>query len=567
MSELFARLARRPILSLELLAASFFANLLALASPLFVMLVLNRYVTHGVDTTLATLTAGVALAALLEFGFRQVRLKIATALTHGADAKLADATFAVLTGAKAAAMDMLPPHTRREVVQGVETVQGAYAPANIAALLDVPFALMFLGVLFLLSPVLAVIAGFVVGLVLVSSLLTLAGLRGPTRELIAAQGRRGLLIGAALGAADTVRAFTAQPFMRKAWGDETGSGSRLRRIVGGRNALLQNITHSAQALLSTAIIASGAYLVVRGEMNVGALIGANLLASRALGPLSKFAQLAEQFAKARQSLAMLREFLKLPQERQQGTGLSQMKGALEFQDMAFAHPGSNRVLFEKLNLRLEPGSVLIVTGGNGTGKTTLARMLAGLVEPVRGQILVDGVDLAQLAPEWWRRQLIYLPQEPRFLTASIRDNLLALNPNLDEKRMQQVIQAAGLRGFLDQSPNGLDTVMADGGQTLALGIRRRMALARALATDGRIAVLDEPTEGMDAEGAATVYGVMNKLVEAGRTIIAFSHDPNIVKGADRVLDLNQKPIPAVRRLKEEPAAPPAPRVVPKEAAS
>ncbi|MGB0682647.1 MAG: ATP-binding cassette domain-containing protein [Magnetovibrionaceae bacterium] len=545
MSELFARLARRPGLSLELLLASFFANLLALASPIFVIQVLNRYVTHGVDTTLATLTAGVMIAILLEFGFRQVRLRIAHAVSATADAKLNEATFGMLTGTKSAAIDLLPAHTRREVVQGVETVQGAYAASNLAAVLDVPFALLFLGVLYLLAPPLAFIAAVVLAFVLFCSLITLLSLRGPTKDLIATQGRRGILVGSALTAADTVRAFTGAGFLRGNWGEESTLFARLKRIVGGRNALLQNLTQSSQAIMGAAVIATGAFLVVRGELDVGALIGANILAARAVGPIAKFAQLSEQFAKAGQSLTMLREFLKLPVERVQGSGLSVIKGRLDFQDLAFAHPGANRVVFEKLTLRVEPGSVLVVTGGNGTGKTTLARLLAGLLEPVRGQILVDGVDIAQLAPEWWRRQLIYLPQEPKFLSATIRENLMAFNPNLDDARLAQLVSAAGLRSFLDQSNQGLDTPLPGGGETLALGIRRRLALARALACDGRIAILDEPTEGMDTEGANAVYAVMNRLAEQGRTIIAFSHDPNIAKGAAQVLDLNVKPTPRV----------------------
>ncbi|HAQ32806.1 MAG TPA: ABC transporter, partial [Rhodospirillaceae bacterium] len=135
MKELFARLAARPLIAVELVAASFFANLLALASPLFVIQVLNRYVAYGVDATLATLTAGVVIAIVLEFAFRQLRLKLAAGVNAGKDVALSAAAFDVLIGAKAAALDRLPPGLQREVVSATDSIQTAYSPVNVAAVL------------------------------------------------------------------------------------------------------------------------------------------------------------------------------------------------------------------------------------------------------------------------------------------------------------------------------------------------------------------------------------------------------------------------------------------------
>ena len=285
--------------------------------------------------------------------------------------------------------------------------------------------------------------------------------------------------------------------------------------------------------------------MVHGHLDVGALIGANILGSRALQPVSRFAQMGESFAKARQALAQLREFMSLPQEVEAGSVKRTFSGDIEFRDVGFAFPGASGPLFESLSLRLPPGSTLVVSGGNGTGKTTLARLLTGIIEPSRGQILIDGLELRQTQPGWWRRQIIYLPQEPTFLNATVEENLSVLNPEITPEEMARAINAAGVRQFLDESPKGLGSVIAGNGQQLALGIRRRLALARALTTDGMVAIFDEPTEGMDMEGAAAIYRVMNDLHKRGRTIIAFSHDPNIVKGAQFFIDLNSKPIPRI----------------------
>ncbi|MCH7937052.1 MAG: ATP-binding cassette domain-containing protein [Proteobacteria bacterium] len=551
MKELFARLLTRPAIFSEMIAASLLANILALASPLFVIQVLNRYIAHGVDATLATLAAGTIIAILLEFGFRQVRLRLAASVNAPFNQRLTNSAFAVLTGAKSAAGEALAPGLRQQIVSGADTIQTTYAAPNVAALFDVPFALIFVAALFLLSPTLAVIVAVFLIVVFAVALMTMATLRAPTRDMLTTGGRRSTLIGSAITAADTVRAFNAQDFIRRQWRDESALFQRLHRTVMGRQGMVQTLSISAQALMSVAVIATGAVLVVQGQLDVGGMIGANILAARGLGPIIKLAQMSESFVKARQALAMLREFAKVPQERTEGSALGEYSGALELHDLAFAHPGQRAPLFESMSLKLEPNALLVVAGSNGAGKTTLARLIVGLLEPTRGKILVDGVDLAQIVPEWWRKQISYLPQEPGFLNATIRDNLLAGNPDLDDGALNDLIRAAGLKSFIDESPEGFDTPLTANGANLSLGVRRRLALARALATDGMLVVIDDPTEGLDTEGAQLVIDTINKLSKRGRTIVVFSHDPQILSAAPFYVDLDSKPVPKLVRKKTD----------------
>ncbi|MCR4377215.1 MAG: ATP-binding cassette domain-containing protein, partial [Rhodospirillales bacterium] len=321
-----------------------------------------------------------------------------------------------------------------------------------------------------------------------------------------------------------------------------GMESISRRITVAQSGS-QTTTQAIQALMSTAIIAVGGMLVVAGDLDVGLLIGANILATRALGPMVRITQLAGPLAKARTALALMEQIKLLPRERTEGSALGQYKGGIEFKDLGFAYPGQPTPLFESLSLRLEPGSLFVVSGANGAGKTTLAKLLAGLLTPSRGQVLVDGVDLMQVTPEWWRRQLVYLPQEPGFMNTTVRENIQAFNPGLDEAGLNAVIRDAGLEQFFATSQQGFDMELVAGGRNLPVGIRRRLALARALSSNGRLVILDEPTEGLDSEGVQQVGRVINALNQKGRTIIALSHDPNIIKGAPHVLDLNAKPVP------------------------
>lgn len=548
MKELIRRLLSKPVIAVELIIASTFISVLALASPLFVMQVLNRYVSNGIDATLVTLVSGVLIAILLEFALRQARLRLARGVNVMPDEAAAFTGFNILSRAKMSTLEQVPPEARREIVNGVSALESAYNANNITTVLDVPFSLVFIFVLYLIQPVIALIAISFLVLVFLTGVWSGISLRNKSAELqrISAQGSA--LLGTVSREGDTVRAFNAGHFLRRAWQNNVRFAQRKRRDLTSAQGIVQTFTQTSNALMSVAVIAVGASLVVLGEMDSGAMIGCNILASRALQPISKFSQLGANFAKAREALQVFKKMAAAPLEADSGSAMAEYKGGLEFRDAAFGFSGGTTPLFESLSLKMEPGSVLVVTGSNGAGKSTLARLIAGLLEPTRGQIFVDGLDLQQIAPEWWRQQIVYLPQEPSLLNATIEENLRINNPQMKPEALNEIVKAAGLRRFLDESPNGFETPIVDNGWRLSEGIRRRIALARALATGGRLAIIDEPTESLDAEGCAAIHAVLGQLVQRGCSVIIMSHDKSIVKGRHMVLDLDEKPVPTVKQV-------------------
>ena len=543
MREILKRLEMRPGVTTELMIATLFINLLALASPLFVIQVLNRYVTFGVDATLHTLVIGVLIAIVLEFGFREIRMRLAQGLAIKPDEALAMAVFGAITAAKSSVLDQIPPGVRRQAINGVDAIQQAYNGPNIGAIVDVPFALIFLCALYFLSPVLALIAGGFVLAMLVLGMIAMYTNRKPATEMQQAAAQGNLLVSSAIDAADTIRAFNAGKYLRGAWLQHIQHAHALFYKIAISRGMMQSLNQAFVALMTVAIIGVGATYVVAAELDTGALIGSNILAARALMIVSRYAFLGESFATARQSLGMARQIGGLPVEAEDGAALAEYQGRISFQDLAFGYADHQTPIFESLTADLEPGAILIVTGGNGTGKTTLSRLIIGLIEPTRGRILVDGLELKQVAPAWWRTKVSYLPQEPTFLNVSIMDNLKTANPNADDSEVNSAITAVGLRRYISETKDGFEAIIDNNGRDLALGIRRRLALARALITNGNLIVLDEPTGGLDAEGCQAVYEVMNQLSTGGKTIIACSHDPRIINAAKFVLDLNHKPVP------------------------
>lgn len=550
MINLLKRFLQRGILAFQIMLASLVLNLLGLASSLYVMQVFNRYVGYGIDSTLYTLSSGMLLALVMEFCFRWVRQRLATATAIHPERQIGHRTFTTLTRAKVTALESLPAGMHQEALQGLNTIQAAYAPTNILVMVDLPFALLFLLAVYLLHPTLGLAALLVL---LVSVSITVFGakrMRQVNRALIQAQAEQGVT-STSSGHMDTVRAFNGASFLLSRWQKTSANLRTLRHTAAHKQSHLQSVMGSLNGIMTLSIIGIGAYLAAASILDVGTLVGANILATRAMLIVSRFTQLSNSLAQAKQSTALIERIARLPLETEQGTKLPHFSGRLAFRDMAFHHPNATAPLFESVTLNLEPGDALVITGGNGSGKTTFARLLTGVIEPTRGSIFVDGVDLRQIDLQWWRTQLIYLPQEPTFLHATLRENISILNPEITDESLVAILQKVGLGPFLNENTQGLERLITNAGQQLSLGIRRRLAMARALVADGSLVILDEPTEGLDAEGLTMISKLATELDKQGKTILVFSNHAGALKAEGQVLDLNVKPVP--KRYKIEKA--------------
>ncbi|MBK3736779.1 ATP-binding cassette domain-containing protein [Azospirillum brasilense] len=536
---LVLRLRANLRLTARVFAASLAANLLGLASSFYTMLVLNRYVTHGVDSTLAALTVGVVLSIAFEHLFRHVRLGIAGRIGRAEHERLTTGAFGILMTARNGAGSAEGDAARREALRAPEQIDSALGSANLATLFDLPFALGFILVVALISWPLAAICLVFTLLAIAAGLLAQADMRAVGRDLAQAGADAQGLVTTAIVGRDAVALFGGAKPLLGDWQRAAKALRVVRERMSMRQGRAQSAAQSLQALQGVAVIATGAVLVVRGELDVGSLIGINLLVGRALAPFTRLAQIGESLAMARQAQARLEQFARTAVEPTGGTSLPRYAGTLELRDLTFTPPGSVTPLLRRLNLSVPAGNILVLKGRNGSGKSTLIRLIAGLADPQEGAVLADGVDIRKFAPSWWRQQIGLLPQEPVFLNRTIRENLLLANPRLSETELHAVLHRAGADRTVADCAQGLDTPLRNFGHELPTGHRRRLALARALAVGGRLILLDEPTDGLDSDGTATVYRTLIELARSGHTVIIASHDPRILQGASLVLDLDQ----------------------------
>jgi len=534
-----------------MLVASLFINVLALTPPLFFILVFNRYVASGFDGTLITLSTGMVIALLFKTVFGLARNRIAEEMTgEGASVRLHQ-TFLQLIRARVAGLQRLSGPRVLEAVHGPTAQREVFAPHNICAVFDAPFAMFSIVLIFFLNIQLGMLT--LAGLVL-TVVLTVHGqyaLRGPSRELgeTVATGRH--LAAQAYSEQDTIRTFGAQSFLLRLWDTHLQRLQALRSRLFRVEGLNQNLTETSSLLLRAAIIALGAWLVVHGQLSVGTVIGISFLAGVPMALAGRFIRALSAMAVAREQTRKTSLLRELPLEPDQGLAKKSLAGGISFEDLAFAWPQAGGPLFESLTLHLPAGRFLAVSGRNGTGKTTLARMIVGLLEPTRGQIMIDDLNMRQIAPEWWRRQLVYLPQEPSFLNISLRENIRLANPELSEETLHSLLALSGLQPFLAKHPQGVEQTITEGGRLLSPGIRRRLALARALAVNGPLVLLDDPTEGLDTEGCRTILDRLKKFSSEKRTIIVMSNDMRLLNLADHFLDLNRKPVPTITRAGQQ----------------
>ena len=543
MIEIFNRLKRNPNLFTKIIIASFFVNILALATPIYVIQVLQRYVAYGVNSTLVTLVVGILIVSLFEFFFRNIRHRM-TREIEAENTLLADRVMKKLVSIKSSYYSIQKNFRPDIVTRNVNLVQNTFNASTTLILIDVPFVLIFLIALFLINYQLGLIAT----LFILVPFIILNFYRNRIDKLsnISTQLNYGTarLHDSSSTRFETVKYFNLINAVKKTWGSIIERTINTKEDLEAQRNILSSFMASSTTLLTIIIIAWGAVLAVDGQISVGALIGANILGSRAIAPIIRLVQNIEPINKATVSLGELNQFLRIPQDSKDGSEIRDFKGSIDMKDIYFQYPNSKVPVFEGLNCSIKPGDIMAIKGSNGSGKSTLIKSIIRILEFNRGQIFYDSVELNQLSLDWLRSNLTYLPQEPKFIDGTLLDNLLGLT-EIKKDKMNEILKSVDLIDFINSDPSGIKMQLPNRGENLPFGIRKRIALARAMVVSGQVVVFDEPTESMDERGRTSLYNLIDKMTMERKTIIVATQDENIIKKANILLDLDKKPSPQV----------------------
>ena len=538
MNELIRRLKTDKLFMFEILLSSFFVNLLALATPIYVIQVLQRYVAYGVTATLITLVSGVILILVFEFLFRNLRNKISGEF-EVINAKLSNSIYAKIH-AIPAAFFALKDIRMSSLMKNMQTITNNLNGNNLLIFIDTPFSIIFLIAVYFLHYQLGLILTFFLIVPFIISNFLTPGITEKTKNYSKESVRQSILYHDSVNKNITIKYFKLISLAFSAWSSSLKNHTNSKGLLELRRNFLSSALLSHSALLTVVIIGWGAILSVNGELSVGALIGANILASRAIAPIVRFVQTSYIYKEVDTSIKEVTHVLGLPNEQIKGNEIANYSGDIHVSSLSMIYPQTKNPVFENINFEVSAGTVLCISGNNGAGKTSLIKTIIGILPFTRGKILFEKIEISQLSVNWLRQNISYMPQVPEFVDASLFHNISYGNNNIDKSIISKAINDADLSNFINTHPKGILMGMKNSNNNLPIGIIKRVAFARSLIGDGQIFVLDEPTEGMDKIGLSAVISKIKDLKQRGKTIIIASSNDDLINISDMKIDLNKK---------------------------
>ena len=545
----FKKIFESRALFFKIMFASLLVNLLALATPIYVIQVLQRYVAYGVVSTLITLFFGIIFIVIFEFFFKNIRHRM-TRQYELENIIFTNQILNKLVTIKTQIYEVSKNIKNNIINHHILTVQNTYTASNILTIVDVPFTIIFLVALFLIHYQIGLITLFFLALPFLINKLFSERIHKFSQQSTIESNNVFRLFENVLTRNSTIKYFNILNYINKSWNFIANKIANNRENLALEKNLLGSFSSLTASLLTIFVIAWGAVLAVDGQISIGALIGANILASRALTPINRFILLQDNLSKLNDSYLELNKLNSFQSEKSEGREIRELKGEIRLEDISFKYPDQKNPVFESLNIEIKPGQVATVIGNNGSGKTTLIKGLAGIIEFSRGRFFVDNTEVTQFYENWYRKNLIYSPQEPEFVDASLKDNLIGDN-KITQENLIQVLKDVKLIDFVNSDNHGINKILEARDTQLPLGIRKRISLARALINGGALVFLDEPTEGLDSEGMESVIKLIKKFKTQNKSIIIATNNQDIINMSDFLIDLNSKPKPIVVRQKNE----------------
>jgi ATP-binding cassette subfamily C protein LapB len=533
------RLALRPLLGRfgELAAMSLGLNLLSLAVPVFVLQVYDRVVFHGGLVTLSGLVLGVLIAVAFDFILRQARSRLVQMIALRVDVGVVRALFGRLTGLPLRRLETQSDAQWHALLRDQEAVRDTLAGPSMVLLVDLPFIVLFLLVIWIIA---APIAWLLTALVPVYVLFAAGSSWAIGRASRSEQDgglKRDALTAQLVSGRATVKALGLGPSLRDRW--EAAQASQIERSLarGSRVDAFTSLSVTLGLLTTVVLTAFGAVAIVQQEMTMGGLIAANMLAARIVQPLTQLIGAWRGMTRFRQAARRLDEILAAPVDRQDSPlARGRPAGVLAVEGVRFSYGPGDAPVLDDLSLTLRPGGLHAITGANGSGKTTLLKLLQGLYQPDRGRVLLDGADLAQFGRAELTRWLGYVPQEAFLFAGSIRDNIAKGRDDVPDAAILDAAQRAGVDSFVADLAAGYDTEVGEGGRRFSAGQRQRIALARALVDDPPVLLLDEPSAHLDREAELRLVKQLRALA-GGRNVVVVTHSPALLAVCDTVIVL------------------------------
>jgi subfamily B ATP-binding cassette protein HlyB/CyaB len=527
----------------DVLLASLFIQLIGLGTPLGTQVIIDKVVVHQTTSTLVVIAAALAMFMLFNAGMTWLRQYLVLHTGNRVDAVLGSQVLRHILRLQLPYFSYRPTGTLVARVHAVETIREFMAGAAVSLVLDAPFLLVFLAVMFFYSWQLTLIALSMLALITLASVLVTPVLRARLNKQFLLGARNQAFLTEYVAGIETVKSLQMEPRLESRYDEYLASyvaaGFSTRQLSNSYNV----VVNALEQTMTLAILCAGALMVMRNDgFTIGMLVAFQMFAARMSQPMLRLASLWQEFQQASISVKRLGDIMDAPAEPHALTPSRAPEGKAEIQisELAFRYSPELAYLYRNFNLVLKPGKLTVLTGPSGCGKSTLAKLLLGFYQPEEGRIAIDGRDSRHFSANELRQYFGVVPQETVLFSGTIYENLLAANPNAAFGDVINACKIAEIHEVIEKLPKGYHTEIGEHGVGLSGGQKQRLAIARAVLKRPRILIFDEATSNLDAATADQFAATINQL-KGKVTVLFIAH--LVPKGlqVDEVVRLGDKP--------------------------
>lgn len=520
----------------EILLASFFIQILALVTPLFFQVVVDKVLAHQSLTTLDVLAIGMFTIVIFDVILGGLRNYQMAHTSQRIDVMLSSLLYKHLLSLPLSYFKTRQVGITVARVYELKTVREFLTGSAMTLCLDILFAIVFFVIMAFYSIQLTLIVLVsLIPYILLSAFITPV-LRRRLDEQFQQGAKNQAFLVESISGVEQVKAMAVENHMTRRWDEQIAyfvtscfKTQNLGNVAGQISQLVNKLT-------SVAILWYGANLVIEGKLTVGGLVAFNMFAGQATAPVLRLVQLWQSFQQVSISVKRLGDILNVPAEQQQENSsvLKEIKGHIRFANISFAYRPDAAPVIRQVNLSVNVGEVIGIVGRSGSGKSTLTRLIQRLYTPIEGQVFIDGIDIAQTDPQWLRKQIGVVLQETQLFNGSIRDNIALAIPDASLEAVVNAATMAGAHDFISEFPLGYDTPVGENGGQLSGGQKQRIGIARALITNPKLLIFDEATSALDYESEQIIQDNMAKICH-NKTVFIIAHRLSTVRHANRII--------------------------------
>lgn len=524
---------------LDCILASILINLFVLATPLFTMNVYDRVIPNNAQETLMVFTIGIVVVFLLDASLKFLRSYFLEIAGKKSDIIMSSIIFEKV-------LDLQMSSHPKSVgsfannLKSFDSIRSFLTNTTLSVLIDFPFAILFLAVIFYISGILVLVPISVIFIIIIYSLIIRKPLQQSIESTYEASAKKNGILIEALHNIETIKAQGMAGNIQFNWEESTGEISNKSLKSKILSSSIPTVTGFLVGLNTVLIVVFGVYLIQEFELTMGGLIATMILSGRAISPMGQIAGLITNYEDAKTSFKMLDEIVNKPLERpiaKEFVKRPSLKGNIEFKNVSFKYPDSEIYALKNVSFNIKEGEKVAFIGRIGSGKSTIAKLILKLYEPQEGSILIDGIDISQIDPADLRKKVSYVPQDIHLFRDSIKNNILGVYRFIDDEWMLKCSKISGTDEFVKLHPMGYDIPIGERGAGLSGGQRQSVGIARALINNSNIWLFDEPTNAMDQTSENYVLNNLQENID-NKTLLLVTQKMNLLALASRVIVMN-----------------------------